>query len=400
VPARSGARDGGTEPTGPQGARPGTSGPKAPDRALAPTAQASATAKDTGTKDTTAKDTTAKDTTAPPGPSQLAAMSAATTAALGSAGAATVSAARMLSGRFADWSAGTRERAQVAVDDLRTRREEAAAARSASAERASNDLRDAGSHPTRPQAPGAGERGRDTVEPPVPLLPPSAAEPLTRDQSRMAIGIIVGFLVLAFVLAMWGLSRIPSLPALSSDDGSGPVATGAPTEGDAEATDSDGDGTADAPGAAAPLTFTAASDYDPLGDGAESPEELPNILDGDDSTSWTSEGYRNTSFSGLKAGVGVVLDLGETTSVSEVSLVLPSESAGTIYVTDDGGYAAEGKPLADDLVEAGSFDGGDTVTIPMAADTSGRYVIVWFTEISTGGEQWYRARLAGATATS
>ncbi|MCA1781774.1 MAG: discoidin domain-containing protein, partial [Intrasporangiaceae bacterium] len=201
--------------------------------------------------------------------------------------------------------------------------------------------------------------------------------------------------------AFWGLSRIPSLPTLGSGDGPTPAATATTTPGeDATATDSDDDGTPDAPAAAAPLTFTAAIDYDPLGDGAERPEDLPRILDGDDSTAWGSEGYRSAAFSNLKSGIGVILDLGETSTVSAVTLVLPSESTGTLYVTDDAEYANDGKPLAEGLAGAGTFTGSGTVTTELAEGTSGRYVIVWFTEISSGGEQWYRARLAGASATS
>jgi eukaryotic-like serine/threonine-protein kinase len=328
-------------------------------------------------------------------------MTAATTAALGSAGASTASAAKALSARLTDWSATTRDRARDAVEDARLRREQAATARAAArpADQAS---------PASRGRDGAGStslssRTVDGLEPPVPLLPASAAEPLTRDQSRMAIGIVLLFLVFALGLAMWGLSRIPSLPGLSSDDGAGPAATAAATPGEEEETDPDGDGTPEepaAPEAGAPLTFTDVSDFDPLGDGAERPEDLPAVLDGDDSTAWSSEGYRSAAFSNLKSGVGVVLDLGESSTLSQVALVLPSESTGTIYVTDDSAYADEGRELADDLPEAGTFSGDGTVTVDLAEGTSGRYVIVWFTEISTGGEQWYRARLAGASATS
>lgn len=317
-----------------------------------------------------------------------------------------MSAARTLSGRLNDWSTSSRDRARGAVDDVRARREESTAGRSAESARSATDQRSApsGPHPIGAVAPGVRghDRDRDLLEPPAPLLPASAGEPLTRDQSRMAIGIVVGFLLLVFVLAVWGLSSL-SLPALSSDGGTEPVATGTPTAGETEAegdADSDGDGTPDAPPAGAPLTFTAATDFDPLGDGEERPEDLALILDGDDSTDWGSEGYLSSAFSGLKAGLGIVLDLGATSSVSEVTLVLPHESAGRIYVTDDAGYAGEGKPLADDLAEAGTFDGSGTVTTELIDGASGRYVIVWFTEISSGGEQWYRARLAGASATS
>ena len=331
----------------------------------------------------------------PAGPSPLAAMTAATSAALGSASAATASAAKALSGRLTEWSATTRERTKVALDDARARRMAGGDARAA----ANTERGVTGPDPMGSIA-GAPRRDRDTLESPVPLLPPSAAEPLSREQSRLALGIIVGFLVLALLLAMWGLSRIPSLPTLSSATDE-PAATGTATAGATDpATDTDGDGSPDTPAAPAPLTVTAVTDYDPLGDGAERPEDLPLILDGDDATAWGSEGYRSATFSGLKPGLGVVLDLAEPSPVSTLTLVLPSQTSGRVFVTDDEGYAAEGKPLADDLPEAGVFEGSGTVTVDLADGASGRYVIVWFTEISTGGEQWFRARLAGASATS
>ncbi|MGA8045634.1 MAG: discoidin domain-containing protein, partial [Dermatophilaceae bacterium] len=248
---------------------------------------------------------------------------------------------------------------------------------------------------------GAVGRDGDLLEPPIPLLPPSAAEPLSRDQSRMAIGIIVGFLALALVLAMWGLSRIPSLPTLAGSNDAEPTATATPTAGATDgATEGAEDGATDggdAP-AAGPLAIAAVSDYDPLGDGAERPEELDLIVDDDESTFWASEGYRSSDFSGLKSGLGVILDLGESAAVREVTLDLPSESSGTIHVTDDEGYA-DGNELGD-LAAGGSFSGDGSVTVTLEQPVTGRYVIVWFTEISDGGEQWYRARLAGATVTS
>src|SRR5690606_6031010 len=70
------------------------------------------------------------------------------------------------------------------------------------------------------QRPSAASPTRTTaLAPPVPLLPASTAQPLTRDQSRMAIGILVGVLVFALALAVWGLSRVPPLPGLTSSDG-------------------------------------------------------------------------------------------------------------------------------------------------------------------------------------
>ena len=131
----------------------------------------------------------------------------------------------------------------------------------------------------------------------------------------------------------------------------------------------------------------------------ERAEDLPKILDGDDSTYWQSQGYQNATFSGLKPGIGVVLDLGEPSTISEVTLELPIAAKGSIYVTDDDAYADTRPAIKTDMERAGAFSGEGSVSVELAAGTEGRYVIVWFTEVSRSGE-WYRARLAGASATS
>lgn len=357
---------------------------------------------------------------APLGPSPLATAGAKTAAAFGAAGAATAEAARSVSGRISEWSAGTRDKARTASQERKTRRDEAAAARAA--ERAvavaedSENLESSTNAPQTGEATGAAalaqSSGRtaqavvarrqddDRLEPPVPLLPPSAAEPLTRDQSRMAIGIIVGVLVLAFAFALWGLSQIPSIPGFSGDDGPLITPTEPANEAEEDAGSTDEGDTAPAPDAAGqPLTFANAFDYDPLGDGEERAEDLPKILDGDDSTYWQSQGYQNATFSGLKPGIGVVLDLGEPSTISEVTLELPIAAKGSIYVTDDDAYADTRPAIKTDMERAGAFSGEGSVSVELAAGTEGRYVIVWFTEVSRSGE-WYRARLAGASATS
>lgn len=354
-------------------------------------------------------------------------MGAKTAAALGAAGAATAGAAKALGGRISGWSTQAKDRARTAASDVQARREESAAARAAAAEeraaeRAERAEQDAsatreiaagdaaGAREPRIPEPGLAsprepvQRDSAGLEPPVPLLPPSAAEPLTRDQSRMAIGIIIGFLVLALGFAMWGVSRIPSLPGLPGGGDETGIASPSPTAGSTETGDVTGSPTdtgngppgTQTPGQ--PLTIADIVDYDPLGDGTERPEELDRITDGDDSTFWGSEGYRNATFSNLKEGVGVVLDLGESSSVSEVTLVLPSAASGSLFVTDDERFFTE-RPAPDELEPAGDFSGEGSVTSELADGTAGRYVIVWFTEISRSGD-WFRARLAEASVTS
>ncbi|MDO5502112.1 MAG: hypothetical protein Q4G67_02950 [Actinomycetia bacterium] len=244
-------------------------------------------------------------------------------------------------------------------------------------------------------------RDADRLEPPLPLMRAADAEPLTRDQSRMAIGIIIAAILVALGFAMWSLSQLPGLPSLGASGSSTGMVTEEPNG------ETPGAQTTETPPAAPPpapppstpepLTFTEAIDYDPLGDGEERPEELPFILDGDAETSWMSAGYASENFAGLKTGLGIILDLGEVSSLSEVTLELPLETTGTIFVSEE---AIDRFAIPQDQAEAvGEFTGSGTVSTELAEETSGRYVVVWFTDTTREGD-WHRVRLGGASATS
>jgi hypothetical protein len=63
------------------------------------------------------------------------------------------------------------------------------------------------------------------------------------------------------------------------------------------------------------------SDYDPDGDGEESPEATRNAIDGNRTTNWDTETYRGGSFTGIKKGVGLYMDAGKPILARRVDLV-------------------------------------------------------------------------------
>jgi eukaryotic-like serine/threonine-protein kinase len=68
-----------------------------------------------------------------------------------------------------------------------------------------------------------------------------------------------------------------------------------------------------------PVTVTDLKVYDPSpGDGKENDAELPNLIDGKDSTSWTTELYKSAAFGNLKDGVGVEFTLSEPATIMEI----------------------------------------------------------------------------------
>lgn len=226
----------------------------------------------------------------------------------------------------------------------------------------------------------------DTIEPPLPMLPPDTAEQPSRDQSKLVLAIIAGFLALATLVGFWGVSQIGAGTDLGLSDTPKRTVTvtASPTAPGTTATPSQ---TPTAP-VAEPLAILRANGFDPEGDGRERNSEAPRVYDGDTSTFWSSEGYASADLGGLKPGVGVILDLGQAARVNEVVLTLPDASDLTVYLAEDSSL--------DGAAELGTSSGKDGEVTLASKDTeaAGRYVIVWFTKVSQVSDGRFRATLA------
>jgi hypothetical protein len=231
--------------------------------------------------------------------------------------------------------------------------------------------------------------GDEPIEPPLPLLPPETAQAPTRDQSKLVLAIIGGFLVLVTLLGFWGASRIGSGSSLNLGSPN-PRPTVTVTASPTTVQRSGGSSSAPAP-AGAPFPIVGATGFDPQGDNAERNGEAPRVFDGNPATFWSSEGYASPAFGGLKKGVGVLVDLGQPRKVSTVSLVLPTASDLTVYVSS--------KPSLDGAIPLGTSSGkSGAVTVTAPSPATGQYLIVWFTKISQASGGRFRATLAEVAA--
>ena len=88
------------------------------------------------------------------------------------------------------------------------------------------------------------------------------------------------------------------------------------TEEDVPATESP-------PDPPAVIQVRSASAFDTLPDETEHPEEAPNAIDGDPTTTWSTETYE-TPMHELKEGVGLVMDLGRVADVAMIRLQSPT----------------------------------------------------------------------------
>lgn len=226
-------------------------------------------------------------------------------------------------------------------------------------------------------------------EPPAPLLPAETGTPLTRDESKLALGIVAGLLILALVVGLWGVSRIGSHTDLGLG-GSTPATSTTGPRPTGSATTTAPSGTAP-PAALTDLTIADATAYDPPpGDQKENDAAVGRIHDGDPDSAWSSEGYQSAAFGGLKKGLGLVVDLGSKQTVRQVTLDLPNTSDLTLY--------AASAATREGATPVGTVTGQKgTVTVDLPDGTSTRYLVIWFTKIGQAPDGRHRAALAEVT---
>jgi hypothetical protein len=143
------------------------------------------------------------------------------------------------------------------------------------------------------------------------------------------------------------------------------------------------DPTTSSPSASEPtlsrVAAVGATDLDPQGDPPEeNPELAPLVVDGDPATTWRTMTYEQQfGPGGLKSGVGVTLDLGESAEVSAVDVTLvgaPTQLS--VYVTDRAPTDVAG------LTAAGSASAdGPRARVELDSPASGRFVVVWLTGV-------------------
>jgi hypothetical protein len=203
---------------------------------------------------------------------------------------------------------------------------------------------------------------------PAPLLPPVPLERPPGTQTRTVLILVGIFVIMMLAIAKCGLSGLGDNAFV---DRSGPSSSPTPsaTTG-AEPTESSPPTTT----AAEPVRIAAASSFDPQGDGEEKESLAAKAIDGDRGTAWTSDAYKSATFSGLKKGVGLRLDLGSEVEVHAVTVTVPT-SGTDLELRTASGDSLQG---SDVVAKADGVDG--TVTLTPGSPVTTRYLLLWFTK--------------------
>jgi hypothetical protein len=133
------------------------------------------------------------------------------------------------------------------------------------------------------------------------------------------------------------------------------------------------------PPPAVPIVVPPASvtDFDPApGSGSERTAEVPNAVDGVATTVWRTERYRSNAFGGLKAGVGLLVDLQAPTAVASLEVSTLAGTRVELRASDARGATAPDYRL---LTEGTAT--GPTLTLTPPAGSTARWYLLWITDL-------------------
>ena len=223
----------------------------------------------------------------------------------------------------------------------------------------------------------------------------------TRERRRVRWTAILGVLVLAVLgFASYkfvsGVGRHPaaarSAPAPAGGHNSLPPASAEAVQG---STAQAGTGSASpAPSASSPspapvqaLAPASVAAFGPAGlANGDDPRNAALALAGHPARPWISQWYATAQFGALKAGTGLLLDMGRPVTVSSVLVSLAGRSGADLELR------AGSKPVPSWLPRvASATNAGGTVRLRPAAPVQARYVLIWFTKLPPDNAGTYRA---------
>jgi cytoskeletal protein RodZ len=222
----------------------------------------------------------------------------------------------------------------------------------------------------------------------------------TRERRRVRWTAVLGVLVLAVLgFASYkfvsGVGHHPaaarSAPAQAGGPGSAPPASAPAVQGSAQASATSAP-PAPSPSSPSPepvraLSAARVAAFGPagLGDG-DDPQRAALAVAGNPARPWISQWYATAHFGALKAGTGLLLDMGRPVTVASVRVWLAGRPGADIDLR------AGSKPAPSWLPRvARATNAGRTVPFRLGAPAHVRYLLVWFTKLPPDNAGTYRA---------
>jgi hypothetical protein len=206
-----------------------------------------------------------------------------------------------------------------------------------------------------------------------------------RSVSRMPVIIVAGMAVLVLIVA----AVVALLPSHSAPQARGGTPTGHPTQQASKVIT---------------LQPVGASGFDPLASYQSDPHNenspaAPLAIDHSLKTAWTTQWYRSANFGGLKAGSGLIINMGKKVRFTQVTVTFGNEPGADVKLLV-GNSAARSKANLDSMTTVASgTDVTGAATFTIKSRVTGQYLVIWFTRLppKPGSSTWYMGEVFNVT---
>jgi hypothetical protein len=180
--------------------------------------------------------------------------------------------------------------------------------------------------------------------------------------ARAVIAIVIVLVLAAVAVAAWSISRSlghSPAPAPSRSQSSSQSAA-----------------------AAVPLQPVSASVYNPLGSSDDDdPADAPKAIDGSASTFWHTSYYLGHQFGNLKKGTGLILDMGRPVRLSQLTVQFGTSCCTHVMIEVGNSSTASAATLSTFTPVQSSSAAQGTTTFDVTKRVTGRYVLIWITDL-------------------
>jgi O-antigen/teichoic acid export membrane protein len=136
------------------------------------------------------------------------------------------------------------------------------------------------------------------------------------------------------------------------------------------------------------LKPVSAASFDPYGDGQGQNNQLARLaIDGNPATAWYTQWYATAFFGNVQPGTGLLIDMGRTVTIGTVRILLGSQPGADLQLR----VGAASSSLAELHPVAQASDAGGQVTLHLTRPASGRYLLIWFTQLPPSTSSTFQA---------
>jgi len=145
------------------------------------------------------------------------------------------------------------------------------------------------------------------------------------------------------------------------------------------------------PPALTSLTPVSVQAFGPGGAGqGDNPQVAELAISGNPATPWNTDWYATPDFDSLQSGTGLLLDMGKTVTITSAQITLGSTPGANLQLL------VGNVPTLGSLQSVATADNaGGVLQLQATRRVSGRYLLIWFTQLPPNNSGTYQAFVSG-----